>query len=224
MTLHKGEILGLAGLAGAGCTELARAIFGADSKDAGEVWMHGQPIEIRSPHDAKRHGIGFVTEDRKEEGLVLGLDLLSNISMTILDRLTRGFILRNTEARAITVQFIQMLQIKTRGPAQIAKNLSGGNQQKVVVSKWLATKPTVLIMDEPTRGIDVGSKGQIYSLLNQLADSGIGILMISSEIQEILEMSDRILVMSGGEITAELSREQATQDVILHYATLKTVL
>ncbi|GAK58971.1 putative ribose/galactose/methyl galactoside import ATP-binding protein [Candidatus Vecturithrix granuli] len=223
-TLHKGEILGLAGLAGAGRTELARAIFGADPKEAGEIRMHGQPIEIRSPRDAKRHGIGFVTEDRKEEGLVLGLDLLSNISMTILDRLTHYFVLRNSEARAITEQFIRTLQIKTSGPTQIAKNLSGGNQQKVVVSKWLATKPTVLIMDEPTRGIDVGSKGQIYSLLNKLADAGLGILMISSEIPEILEMSDRILVMSGGEITAELPHHEATQDAILHYATLKTVL
>ena len=221
--LHKGEILGIAGLAGAGRTELARALFGADPKDSGTVKINGRQVDIQSPQDAKRLGLGFVTEDRKEEGLVLGLDLSSNVTMTILDRLAHYGILKARDAKRITEDFITSLQIKTSGSSQAAKNLSGGNQQKVVVSKWLATHPSILIMDEPTRGIDVGSKGQIYSLLNELADSGMGILMISSEIPEILEMSDRILVMSGGEITAELTHQDATQDSILHYATLKTV-
>ena len=222
--LHKGEILGIAGLAGAGRTELARAIFGADPKEFGETWIRGQKVDIRSPLDAKQFGIGFVTEDRKEEGLVLGLDILSNISMTILNKLTKYGVFQNRAARTVAEQSIKSLQIKTSGIAQAAKNLSGGNQQKVVVSKWLATHPSILIMDEPTRGIDVGSKGQIYSLLNELADSGLGILMISSEIPEILEMCDRVLVMSGGEITAELPHHEATQEKILHYATSKTTI
>jgi ABC-type sugar transport system ATPase subunit len=218
--LYKGEILGIAGLAGAGRTELVRALFGVDRFQKGEVWIKGKKAKIHSPRDAKRMGIGFVTEDRKEEGLVFGLDIKSNITLTVLKAMTRFIMIQKKSEQKVAEKFVESLSIKTTGLSQIAKNLSGGNQQKLIIAKWLAIKPAILIMDEPTRGIDVGSKGQIYGILSNLAEQGLGIIMISSEIPEILEMSDRILVMAEGKITAELSRKEATQDKILHYATV----
>ncbi|MBK5195617.1 MAG: sugar ABC transporter ATP-binding protein [Proteiniphilum sp.] len=222
-TLHKGEILGIAGLAGAGRTEVAKALFGSDPHCRGTVRINGKTVKISSPRKAKKHGLAFVTEDRKEEGLILNHSLLENITLPILSVITKNMIIRSAREKPLVENLLRQFSVKTAGPYQLAKNLSGGNQQKIVIAKWIATKPHILIMDEPTRGIDVGSKGQIYSLLNSFAEEGLGILMISSEIPEILEMSDRILVMSDGQITAEMSHDEASQDKILHYATEKTI-
>lgn len=224
LDLHKGEILGLAGLAGAGRTELLRAIFGADPIDSGEITINGQKIKIKTPRDAKKAGIGFVTEDRKEEGLVLNMDIQTNIGLTILKELCPGIKLNKKRECEIACECIDMLQIKTSGPCQCSRDLSGGNQQKVVVGKWLATKPKILLMDEPTRGIDVGSKSQIYQLIQQLAKQGIGIIVASSEIPEILDISNRIIVMSAGRMTALLKNENLTQEMILDYSTAEKAI
>ena len=218
-TVRRGEVLGIAGLVGAGRTELARAIFGADPIDEGEIWLNGSRVDIRSPREAIRRGIGLVTEDRKALGLILGMVVRENISLANLDALTRlGFVNRREEKRAAT-QFIEDLMIKTPSVEQQVQNLSGGNQQKVVLAKWLFTQSKVLIFDEPTRGIDVGSKVEIYQLMNRLAASGVAIIMISSELPEILGMSDRILVMHEGRIAGDLGREEATQEKIMRIAT-----
>ncbi|MDI6826936.1 MAG: sugar ABC transporter ATP-binding protein [Armatimonadota bacterium] len=218
-TVHKGEILGIAGLVGAGRTELARAIFGADPIDTGEIWLNGTRVDIRSPRDAIQLGIGLVTEDRKELGLILSMVVRENISLANLDSLTRfGFVKRREERKA-ALKFVEDLMIKTPSIEQQVQNLSGGTQQKVVLAKWLFTKSRVLIFDEPTRGIDVGSKVEIYQLMNRLVANGAAIIMISSELPEILGMSDRILVMHEGRIAGELSREEATQEKIMHLAT-----
>jgi ribose transport system ATP-binding protein len=218
-TVHKGEILGIAGLVGAGRTELARAIFGADPIDSGEIWLNGNKVEIRSPRDAIRLGIGLVTEDRKALGLILGMVVRENISLANLDSLTRFGFINRKEEKSVAVRFVEDLMIKTPSIEQQVQNLSGGNQQKVVLAKWLFTQSRVLIFDEPTRGIDVGSKVEIYQLMNRLAANGVAIIMISSELPEILGMSDRILVMHEGRIVGELSREEATQEKIMWLAT-----
>jgi ribose transport system ATP-binding protein len=218
-TVHRGEVLGIAGLVGAGRTELARAVFGADAIDEGEIRLNGSRVEIRSPRDAIRRGIGLVTEDRKALGLILGMVVRENISLANLDSLTRlGFVNRREEKR-VALKSIEDLMIKTPSVEQQVQNLSGGNQQKVVLAKWLFTQSKVLIFDEPTRGIDVGSKVEIYQLMNRLAANGVAIIMISSELPEILGMSDRILVMHEGKIAGELSREEATQEKIMWLAT-----
>lgn len=219
LKLHKGEILGIAGLAGAGRTEFVRALFGADPKDSGQVFINGQEVHIKSPQDAKRAGIGFITEDRKEEGLILGMDLHTNVGMTILDRLKKGFSLDLSKEITLTNEYIKSLSIKCRDGNQKAKALSGGNQQKVVIAKWLAMEPKILIMDEPTRGIDVGSKNQIYALINDLAQQGIGIIMISSELPEVLQVSNNIMVFAAGRVTGVLENKDLTQDILLDYAT-----
>jgi len=224
LNLHRGEILGIAGLAGAGRTEFVRALFGADPKDSGEVKINGKKVKIRSTQDAKRAGIGFITEDRKEEGLILNMDLHTNIGMTILEKLKKRFGLDLRKEEELTDGYIQSLSIKCRDKNQIAKDLSGGNQQKVVIAKWLATKPQILIMDEPTRGIDVGSKNQIYNLMNELAAKGIGIIMISSELPEILQISNRVVVFAAGKVTGELKNEGLTQEILLDYATSQTAV
>ena len=218
-TVHRGEVLGIAGLVGAGRTELARAVFGADAIDEGEIRLNGSRVDIRSPRDAIRRGIGLVTEDRKALGLILGMVVRENISLANLDSLTRlGFVNRREEKR-VALKSIEDLMIKTPSVEQQVQNLSGGNQQKVVLAKWLFTQSKVLIFDEPTRGIDVGSKVEIYQLMNRLAANGVAIIMISSELPEILGMSDRILVMHEGKIAGELSREEATQEKIMRLAT-----
>ena len=221
ITLHKGEILGIAGLAGAGRTEFVRALFGVDRKDSGEVWIEGKKVNIHNCQDAKRAGIGFITEDRKEEGLILGMDLHTNVGMTILEQLKKAIGLDLHKEVDYTNRYIEELSIKCRDCNQIAHDLSGGNQQKVVIAKWLATNPKILIMDEPTRGIDVGSKNQIYGLMNRLAEQGIGIIMISSELPEIIQASNRIVVFAAGRKTAEIQNEGVTQEVLLDYATRK---
>lgn len=217
--LHKGEVLGFAGLAGAGRTELARAIFGADPKDAGQILIHGQEVQIKSPIDAIHNGIGFVTEDRKEEGLLLNQPIKQNMTITILKQILNGIRLSKKKENEIADEYIASLSIKTSGRDQKARDLSGGNQQKVVIAKWLATHPAVLIMDEPTRGIDVGSKDQIYTLIDSLAKQGFGVIMISSDIPEVIQVSDRIAVMAAGRLTAILENEGLTQELILHHAT-----
>nr|WP_277995812.1 sugar ABC transporter ATP-binding protein [Thermanaeromonas toyohensis] len=222
-TLKKGEILGFAGLMGAGRTEVARAIFGADPIDAGEIYVRGRKVKIRSPKDAVKHGIGYLSEDRKRYGLVLDMDVETNIVLASLEKF-RGFLgwVKRARARAEAQRRVIELKIKTPNLQQKVKYLSGGNQQKVVIGKWLTRNCDILIFDEPTRGIDVGAKSEIYRLLNDLAESGKSIIMISSELPEILRMSHRILVMCEGRITGELNAGEATEELIMKYATMHT--
>ncbi len=214
-----GEIIGLAGLVGAGRTEVVRGIFGADPLDSGRVLIDGQEVSIRNPRDAIDHGIALLTEDRKGQGLVLLFDVRENITLPVLDRLTRGQLTDTSKERGIAEAFIDRLAIKASSQEQLALNLSGGTQQKVVLSKWLAAEARVIIFDEPTRGIDVGAKAEIYEIMNELVAQGDTIVMISSELPEIMAMSDRVLVMQGGRIRGELSRAEATQERIMHFAT-----
>ena len=218
--LKKGEILGFAGLMGAGRTEVARAIFGADPLDSGEIYVKGQPVHIHSPRDAVARSIGYLSEDRKRYGLALGMDVEANIVLAAFQRFLRwlGWVdSARTRARADVV--VEVLDIKTPGLQQKVKFLSGGNQQKVIIGKWLTADTDILIFDEPTRGIDVGAKSEIYRLLNELAQQGKSIIMISSELPEILRMSHRIVVMCEGRVTGELSSAEATQENIMAYAT-----
>lgn len=217
--VRSGEILGIAGLVGAGRTEVARAIFGADPIDSGQIIMNGKPVTIHSPRRAISLGVGLVSEDRKALGLVLGMAVRENISLANLGVLSRlGFIKRRKE-REIAESYVKDVLIKTPSIEQAVQNLSGGNQQKVVLAKWLFTKSKVLIFDEPTRGIDVGAKTEIYQLMNRLAAQGVAIIMISSELPEVIGMSDRILVMHDGRIAGELSGKDATQERIMGLAT-----
>jgi ribose transport system ATP-binding protein len=218
--LHRGEILGVAGLVGAGRTEVMRAIFGADTPESGEVLVNGKAVHVKTPTDGVAHGIGYLSEDRKRYGLALGMDVETNIALASMGRFTNklGFI-RPSKTREIALRHVESLAIKTPSIGQRVKNLSGGNQQKVVIGKWLTADMEVLIFDEPTRGIDVGAKSEIYKLLNDLAREGKGIIMISSELPEILRMSHRILVMCEGRITGELTAGEATQEKIMTLAT-----
>tara|TARA_R100000365_G_scaffold3681_1_gene13439 strand:- start:7684 stop:9216 length:1533 start_codon:yes stop_codon:yes gene_type:complete len=218
-TVRAGEIVGLSGLVGAGRTEVARAVFGIDPYDSGEVRLHGRPLRRSDPKSAITSGIGFVPEDRRKQGLVLDLSVTRNIALTLRDALARFGIISARRERAVTDDWARRLRVKAGSPAIAVSTLSGGNQQKVVLAKWLATEPTLLIVDEPTRGIDVGTKAEVHRLLSDLAGRGIAILMISSELPEILGMSDRILVMSEGRITGEFAREEATAEVVMHAAT-----
>ncbi|MEA2553782.1 MAG: ribose transport system ATP-binding protein [Fimbriimonadaceae bacterium] len=212
--VRAGEIVALAGLIGSGRTEIARCIFGADRYDSGEIRVQGQPLIAHGPRSAIKTGIGFVPEDRKGQGLILDLSVRENTSLAALPSLSRGgFVRRSSERKAVS-EYVQNLGVRTPGIEQKVKNLSGGNQQKVVLGKWLLTRSKLLILDEPTRGIDVGAKVEIYQLMNRLAAQGIGILMISSELPEVLGMADRILVMREGRLVGELSREEATQEMI----------
>ncbi|MDR6226865.1 xylose ABC transporter ATP-binding protein [Desmospora profundinema] len=220
LQVRRGEIVGVAGLMGAGRTELMASLFGAyPGKSAGEIRMNGQKIRIRSTADAIRHGLAFVTEDRKRTGLVLGMDVKTNTSLAHLDRLHQFGVLRENEEVRLAEQYSRELRVKTPSMETAVGTLSGGNQQKVVLAKWLMTRPQLLILDEPTRGIDVGAKFEIYQIMNRLAREGVSILMVSSELPEVLGMSDRIYVMCEGRITAEWTREEATQEKIMHAAT-----
>ena len=218
-TLRRGEILGFAGLVGAGRTETVRLLFGADPKDAGEVYVGGKLVKIETPTDAVMAGIGLVPEDRGNQGLVLSLPVLENIVLPTLDRFVRAIWGIDRRGLEDTAQdYVGRLDIRTPHLQQKAMFLSGGNQQKTVVAKWLASEPRVLIMDEPTRGIDVGAKAEVHALMSRLAQAGVGIIMISSELPEILGMSDRVLVMCEGRVAAILDREEATQETIMAYA------
>lgn len=218
-SLRKGEILGIAGLVGAGRTELARAIFGIDKYDSGTIKIDGKEVQIISPLDAMNNGIGLVPEDRKKQGLVLIRSIGYNITLPVLNRFIKGPRVNKAIEEEIVKNYISKLSIKTPSINQAAKNLSGGNQQKVVIAKWLATNPKVLILDEPTRGVDVGAKAEIYGIMSMLAKQGVGIIMISSELPEVINMSDRVLVMHQGTIAGELKRDELNQERIMHYAT-----
>ena len=218
--LRRGEILGLAGLMGAGRTEVLEAIFGVTKVDAGEIQINGKPVTIKSPADAIEAGMGLLTEDRKLTGIMGALSVRDNMTIANLNRFSPGWILRKRRMEAACVAQRDALAIKTPSLSQLIKNLSGGNQQKVLVSRWLLTLPDVLMIDEPTRGIDVGAKSEIHRLMSGLAKEGKAILMVSSEMPEILGMSDRVLVMAGGRITAEFSRAEVTQEKVLEAATL----
>ncbi|HEY1997178.1 sugar ABC transporter ATP-binding protein [Paraburkholderia sp.] len=217
--LRRGEILGFAGLMGAGRTEVARAIFGADPLDGGTVSLGNETLSIHSPIDAIKHGIAYLSEDRKAHGLALNMPVSSNITLAHMDAVSNRFgFIRFADETAVAKRYIDTLGIRTPNVKQIARNLSGGNQQKVVISKWLFRDSRVLFFDEPTRGIDVGAKFAIYELLDQLAAQGIGVVMISSELPEILGMTDRVAVFHEGELVTVLETRQTSQEEIMHYA------
>jgi ABC-type sugar transport system ATPase subunit len=217
--LRRGEILGLAGLVGAGRTELVRTIFGADRRVGGEILFEGKPVKIHSPQDAIRLGIGLLPEDRKAQGLILSMAVRQNMSLANLDAFSRlGFVRLRDEGRKVQ-EYISRFQIRTPSMDRRVVNLSGGNQQKVVISKWLMVKPKILIMDEPTRGIDVGAKSEIYDLMHQLVASGISIIMISSEFPELLAMCDRLVCLAEGRVTAVLERSEATLEILMRHCT-----
>ena len=218
-SLYNGEILGIAGLVGAGRTELARVIFGADRASSGRIYLQGEPVTPRSPAHAIKLGIGLVPEDRKLHGLVLGMAVQSNVSLARLKAVATAGILSGRQERRVAEEYIGKLDITTPGPMQTARNLSGGNQQKVVLAKWLFAQSKVLIFDEPTRGIDVGAKQEIYQIMRDVAAAGASVIMISSELPEILRMSDRIMVMHEGAVAGFLDPEEATQEGIMTLAT-----
>ncbi len=224
-TLRRGEILGFAGLMGAGRTEVARAVFGADPVESGEILVKGEKVSIHSPSDAVRHGIGYLSEDRKRYGLALGMDVESNIVLASLREFLNaiGFV-QFGKTRVVASKYVDALQVKTPSLQQTVRNLSGGNQQKVVIGKWLSADTDILIFDEPTRGIDVGAKSEIYKLLNELTHQGKSVIMISSELPEILRMSHRIAVMCEGRITGILTAAEATQEGIMTLATQRNVV
>ncbi len=216
--INSGEIVGIAGLVGAGRTELVRAIFGDLRKTTGKVFIDGKEVKINTPADGIKAGIGLVPEDRKEQGLVLGLSVANNVCMAIISKITSLGIINRKKETEFANQYINQLSIRTPSIDQQIQYLSGGNQQRVVIAKWLATNPKLLLVDEPTRGIDVGAKAEIHALLNELAKKGVAILMISSELPEILAMSDRILVMQQGQLRAELTGRKATEEEVMRYA------
>ncbi|MCR2807907.1 sugar ABC transporter ATP-binding protein [Paenibacillus soyae] len=220
--LNRGEIVGFAGLMGAGRTETARAVFGADPIDSGDILIHGEPARIKGPDDAVRHGIGYLSEDRKQFGLLVEMDVKTNLSIASYDgfRSRLGW-MRQTRMEQNARKHVEGLRIKTPSIDQLVKYLSGGNQQKIIIGKWLTRDCDILIIDEPTRGIDVGAKAEIYKLLDELAQQGKTIMMISSELPEILRMSHRVIVMCEGRITGELSGEEATQEGIMKLATMR---
>ncbi|MDO4547555.1 MAG: sugar ABC transporter ATP-binding protein [Clostridia bacterium] len=219
-SVRAGEILGISGLVGAGRTETARAIFGMDKKQSGEIYVQGKKVEIRVPLDAIKAGFGFATEDRKGEGLVLTMSVGQNITLATLDNFGKSYHLNLNREREVIAEYIDRLNIKTPSQNQLARNLSGGNQQKVVLAKWLLSKSRIIIFDEPTRGIDVGAKIEVYNIMTELVKDGHAVVMISSELPEILGMSDRVLVMCQGAVTGVFDVDETlTQEKILYYAT-----
>nr|WP_066627061.1 sugar ABC transporter ATP-binding protein [Clostridium magnum] len=217
--IKKGEILGMAGLMGAGRSEVMRAIFGLDPIDSGEIFIEGKKVDIKDPNDAMRYGIALVPENRKEEGLFLIQSVKFNATLKVLDKFMKFIKVDKKVENDIVNKYVKEMSIKTPSTEQLVGNLSGGNQQKVVIARWLATNPKVLILDEPTRGVDVAAKAEIYLIMNELVNSGVSIIMISSELPEIINMSDRVLVMCNGSISGNLVRGELTQEKIMHYAT-----
>ena len=217
--LHKGEILGFSGLMGAGRTETARALFGADPKESGDIYVNGKKVDIKSPMDAVKCGIGYLSEDRKRYGIVVAKSVAENSTMASMENFMNGIFINKKKENEIAKKYVNDLKTKTPGVDQLVVNLSGGNQQKVVIAKWLVRNCDILIFDEPTRGIDVGAKSEIYHLMNELVAEGKSIIMISSEMTEILRMSDRIVVMCEGKKTGEIDISEATQENIMHAAT-----
>ncbi len=219
LSLHKGEILGIAGLMGAGRTEFARALFGIDKIDSGKIFIDGREVIISSPWDAIELGLGYLTENRRD-GLIPRLSVTANITLASLGQLRKFGFLHHRNEETLAEKYIKELNIHTAGLHQKVEFLSGGNQQKVVLAKWLCSRSKIMIFDEPTRGIDVGSKIEVFRLMNQLIKRGVGIIMISSELLEVIAMADRIIVMCRGSITAEFERGTATQEDILRYAVI----
>ena len=215
-SLNAGEVLGVFGLVGSGRTEIVRAIFGADPRRCGKVWIDGKPVVIHSPHAGTEHGVALIPENRKEQGLVLDKSIRENMTMCSLSRVTGAFgVIERKKEAALVSELVGKLGVKTGDPANQANSLSGGNQQKVVIAKWLATDSRVIIMDEPTRGVDVGAKVEIYNIMNDLAGRGAGILMISSELNEILGMCDRVIVVDNGRKMGELGKEEMSEMSIM---------
>lgn len=218
-SVHSGEILGVSGLMGAGRTEIMRAIFALDKFDSGELWMNGKKVNVKTPYQAIEQGIGFITEDRKDEGLVLDFSIRDNVVLPSLKSFAPKGIIKDKNEQTFVEMLVKRLTVKTESINSQVGSLSGGNQQKVVIAKWVGIGPKVLIMDEPTRGVDVGAKREIYQLMNELTDRGVSIIMVSSELPEILGMSDRILVVHEGKISGELTKAEATQEKIMTLAT-----
>ena len=219
--LRKGEILGFSGLMGAGRTETARALFGADPKESGDIYVNGKKVDIKTPMDAVKHGIGYLSEDRKRFGIVVQKSVAENTTMATLDEYVKRIFINKKKEKNVAQKYIDRLKTKTPGVDQLIVNLSGGNQQKVVIAKWLVRNCDILIFDEPTRGIDVGAKSEIYQLMNELVAEGKSIIMVSSEMTEILRMSDRIIVMCEGRKTGEIDIAEATQEKIMQAATMR---
>ena len=217
--LKKGEILGFSGLMGAGRTEVARLIFGADKKDSGKIFINGKEVTINTPEDAVAHGIGYLSEDRKRYGLIVDKSIEENTVIASLNDFVKGMFIDKAKSKEVSQKYVESLKTKTPSVSQLVKKLSGGNQQKVVIAKWLVRNSDILIFDEPTRGIDVGAKSEIYALMESLAKEGKSIIMISSELPEVLRMSDRIIVMCEGRITGTLDIAEANQEVIMESAT-----
>ena len=217
--LRKGEILGFSGLMGAGRTEVARLIFGADKKDSGKIFINGKEVSINTPQDAVAHGIGYLSEDRKRYGLIVDKSVEENTVISSLNDFVKGIFIDKAKSKEVSQKYVESLKTKTPSVSQLVKKLSGGNQQKVVIAKWLVRNSDILIFDEPTRGIDVGAKSEIYALMERLAKEGKSIIMISSELPEVLRMSDRVIVMCEGRITGILDIAEANQEVIMQSAT-----
>ncbi len=218
-SVYKGEILGLAGLMGAGRSEICRTIFGLDPMLEGEIFVEGRKAKTSSAEDAIRLGIALVPEDRKREGIFSIKDVSFNITLKLLRQIIRGIKVDRPMERKVVEEHISGLSIKTPSPQQLVGNLSGGNQQKVVIARWLVTQPKILILDEPTRGVDVGAKAEIYAIMNELASRGVAVIMVSSELPEVINMSDRVLVIGGGRVRGDLDRHEVTQEKIMTYAT-----
>ena len=214
-TLRSGEVLGFAGLVGAGRSEMAQAIFGLDAASTGRVLVRGQPIERRGPKDAMRAGLGLVPEDRKRQGLVLSMTALANTTLPVLDMLSRWSFIRRQAERSLVQRYFERLRVRASGIDVVTAGLSGGNQQKLVLAKWLAARCQILMLDEPTRGVDVGAKAEIHALINDLASTGAGVILISSELPEVLNLCTRIIVLRAGRIAGELPRAAATQDALM---------
>ena len=217
--VREGEILGFSGLMGSGRTEIMRAVFGLDPLDSGEIILKGEKLNIKGPKDSISKGIGFITEDRKDEGLILDESINDNIILPVISQVAKNHIINDSEVHDLVDMLVNRLKIKSESRNDPASSLSGGNQQKVVLAKWITISPQVLILDEPTRGVDVGAKREIYTLINELAEKGVAIIVVSSDLPELLGISDRIMVVHEGKITGELSREEATQEKIMTYAT-----
>ena len=219
--VRAGEIVGFAGLVGAGRTEVARVLFGIDQRDAGEVLLRGEPVDFASPSAAMHAGVAYLPEDRHQEGLVLDFTIAQNVTLPILPRLFPRLLIRPSAERDVAREYTEQFNVRMTGVDQLVAALSGGNQQKVVLAKWLASKPTILILDEPTRGIDIGAKVEVHRIISELAASGLGIILISSDLPEVLAMSDRIVVLHEGRMTAEIPRSQATPERVMFAATGK---
>jgi L-arabinose transport system ATP-binding protein len=218
LTVHAGEVVALAGLVGAGRSELARAIVGDVPLTRGEILVDGKKLRLRTPADAVQAGLGYAPEERKADALLLERGVRDNVSITLLDKLSRFHVVRRGAERKLVRKFTDQLRVRTPSLEQEVRKLSGGNQQKVVLARWLARQPKVLVLDEPTRGIDVGAKAEIYSIISDLAGEGVAILVISSELPEVLGLADRIVVMQGGRVTGELARDEATEERVLALA------